>query len=74
MTPDQARKSVKRARDRLARDTSNAHERYRRSLYRVQAACTHDWRELVGVYDQSREWECCVCGVVSKKNQTKGLA
>ena len=71
MTHEQAAKSVKRARDRLTRETSACHERYRRSLYRIQAQCQHNWQECV-IHDGSgKHWQCFACGVVSKKNPSR---
>jgi len=72
MTHEQAAKSVKRARDRLTRETSTCHERYRRSLYRIQAKCQHNWQKCLIKYEAGKQyWQCFACGVVSKKNPSR---
>jgi hypothetical protein len=68
MTPEKAAKSVQRARERLNRETSTCHERYRRSLYRIQSQCEHSWAQCVSEYKSGTYWQCLSCKVVSDKN------
>jgi len=58
MTPEKAAQSLKRARDKFNRELSDAHERYRRSQYRIQSQCEHIWepRSRPG-----KGWVCTAC-------------
>lgn len=75
MTLEDAAKSLKRATDRKNREASVILERYRRSIYRIQAACPHDWKVCTdGCWmGLPATWRCSACGVVSDKNPMKGL-